>query len=509
MYFVINNQAIGRLQPNLAKELDKQSPAIRIPLMNVSSDVPDVDALIVVGLPTVEGVIKILASRTPTVIINHDDLSQLRTYLTQMDIHKYISVGRISFAVGQQGVLQNLNDIFGTLYRRNIVVFGDSAHTTHAAAIKDVRFFDTLCSSNRATLDQFAIEWQDNISDNLPGFIHGPFIQDARDRWIGGKAIVMGAGPSLDDIQLTDYVGMCPLIACDTAAPVLSGQHIIPDMIVTLDASVSNQTYLQDLDKEIYERSILCVTPLVHRSVYEKFKRLLFFSYGHPTLDYLREIGIPLDAVASGGSVALTAIDIARILGIKDIYLIGVDFQFYPYRTHAHGTGTALRCVRTNSRFVPLELSMYEHQVDLEPIKINDDAQILTDRKYLKWKEWLEIYLKNHDVCIHQMAGRSHHVEGISRSNPSQWEPGLSLDVQKRGGPHEFERDRKFLMKEIEMALSSDCVEIIRRVVALPRINRCLGYILAWSSDKPQSTAAKMLIHVLKRFYSGLQVTTE
>ncbi len=508
--FESNAAALENFQPMLVAELRKTEPSHHVNLVPVPQNVPAVDVIVVAGLPTADSWAPLLESRSPYIVVEPSSLGELRTYLSLMNLVKPLGGGVISFAVGDDGVLQLLNDLFGTLYRRKVTLFGEPGTPAHNAALKSMRFFDTLCAANRATLDQFAEDWQRNLSDNIRDFIAGPFLQDQFGRWKGGKAVIVAAGPSLDEAQDASAFGGAAVVACDTAAPVLAARGIAPDLIVTLDSSEQNQTYLNQLPQSIYESSILCVTPLVNRQVYAPFRRVLFYSYGHPTLDFFRDCGLGFEPLASGGSVALTALDIARTLGVSQAYLLGFDFQSYRFRTHARGTGAALRAMAATNRLMPVEQYLFNYQSDIESGPAAESPKdTVTDKKFQKWKEWLELYVKtNDDIKIFQMSAFSARIAGISMGRPAG-ESLAQISADRRDLNPNVRRDLKFLLKEIEMALSAQPADILRRVTTLPRVSKSFSYILAWLSDKPAALASERLRNILDRFHAGVTAALE
>lgn len=508
-----NLKALDQNQPALAEELRRQEPAAQIEMSGMDETLPNLDAILIAGLPAPDCWPRILAGKTPYVIIAHNSIPELKSYFSVVDLTRPILDHRLCFAVGDEGVLQLLNDLFGTLYRRKVTLFGHEDLPGYAAAMKEMQFFDTLCAANRATLDQFAEEWQNHLSDNIPDFLSGPFLQEEAGRWRGGEAAIVAAGPSLDEADLPADFGTAAVVACDTAVPVLASKDVVPDVIVTLDSSESNRTYLENLPAAIYEKSVLCVTPVVDGRVYRPFRNVLFYSYGHPTLDHLRESGLPFAPLASGGSVALTALDAVRHFGARRAYLLGFDFQYQPHKTHARGTGAAFRALGSISRFRSVEQAGYESSKDSSP-----DPELapwsagpggaLTDKKLQKWRDWLELYVKNHDLEVLQMSRKSAPIPGVGFGKPGRDRTTGPFKMERRELSADMRRELKFMSKEMEMALSAPSEELVRRVKALPRVGKCMGYILAWLADKPPETAAESIRGVIARLHAGVTSAT-
>ena len=66
-------------------------------------------------------------------------------------------------------------------------------------------------------------------------------------------------------------------------------------------------------------------------------------------------------------------------------------------------------------------------------------------------------------------------------------------------------RELKFLMKESEMAAAGNRPGILRRISSLPRISKCLGYVLAWLADKSPAEADEHILEIVVKFHEGMQ----
>lgn len=506
--FEENIRVLSECQPALAEELQRQTSSRNIELSPLQDKMSDVDAIVIAGLPDAESWLKLMACNTPYIIVSHGVLPDLRAYLSVLDLRRPLLEKKLCFAVGDEGVLQLLNDLFGTLYRRKIVLFGYSEFPGYASSVKEMEFFDTLCAANRATLDQFAAEWQNNLSDNFKDFLRGPFLQDEAGRWRDCEAVLVAAGPSLDQADLPADFGSAAVVACDTAVPVLVSRGITPDVIVTLDSSESNRIYLKNLPAAVYKRSVLCVTPVVESQVYSNFQNILFYSYGHPTLDHLRDSGMSFEALASGGSVALTAVDALRYFGVRRVYLLGCDFRYFAHQTHARGTGAAFRALfGDRDRFRTLEYAIYEDSKESSPgsYQVEDSSgRALTDKKLQKWRDWLELYVKNRNVEIFQMSKIAAPIPGIAFGRPGRDVTPPRLRTETRELSADLRRELKFMTKEVEMALSAPRQELVMRVKALPRVGKCMGYVLAWLATVPNEEASDKLREILERFHAGV-----
>lgn len=495
-----NLAALEKYQPELARALANLSFDRTPQLQDLPDDIPDkLDALIVTGLPAPAAWARIDRARPAIIGVAEDDLASIRGYLGALDLEARIASGRLMFAAEARGVLQLLNDLYGTFRRRRVTVFGRQDDPVYARAVDEMRFHETLCSSNQATLNEFALIWQTHVCLNLNDYIRGPFFTDAAGRLEGREAVIVAAGPSLDDADLPGALGGATVICCDTAAPVLAARGILPDLIVTLDASVSNKAYLENLPREFYEQVTLAATPLVAHDVYAPFKNVLFYSYGHPLLNHLNKHGLPFEPVATGGSVALTAIDMADRMKARAIYLLGMDLDHDPARTHARGTGPQARAAGQVSRFLTTE--MVSRSGMFEPLA--DEKNRTIRAKMKKWNDWLALHQQTHQLNLFRVYNRGN-LTHIPVKLPA---PGAGQKPDLRGRtrdiPAPLLRDLRFLGKEFEMAAGvlSDTArpsaEIVRDLMKFQRAAACLEYILAWLIDRTDTREAWQQVRAL------------
>ncbi|MEX2443675.1 MAG: 6-hydroxymethylpterin diphosphokinase MptE-like protein [Alkalispirochaeta sp.] len=201
--------------------------------------------------------------------------------------------------------------------------------------------------NNRGTQIRLQRRWVANLIRNPA--LDGNSLETLRSRG-GDRAILVGAGPSLDThIPLlarmfptaagTDREGGI-LVAIDTALPALAAADIQPDFIVTMDSQLANA---QDFLPWRWDRTAVIADATTHFSIPRRFpssRRYWFVSrfsevqlFSDPELRALFR-GIPV--IPPFGSVAPSAVHIlSDILEVAEIILVGIDFWYRPPRTHA------------------------------------------------------------------------------------------------------------------------------------------------------------------------------
>lgn len=194
--------------------------------------------------------------------------------------------------------------------------------------------------SDRKTRVVFSEDWIQNMAQNL-GFLgsHKP-LQALKDRFAGKPAILVGAGPSLDQ-NLKDLVRAkdhALIMAVHTAALPMSRAGITPDLVIIIEGQKLDH-YFTDL--EDLNRMVLLPSPQTHPVHLELgFKDFLAISHeGNAAADWLEQ-AYDMTPLRSGGSVACTAFAALHELGCEPIVLAGMDLAYDHNRGHALGTAT-------------------------------------------------------------------------------------------------------------------------------------------------------------------------
>ncbi len=197
---------------------------------------------------------------------------------------------------------------------------------------------DRIASSwrNRSTLCAMSALWTRNILRNLGGV--GNIELRALPR-VDGPVIVLGAGPSLDDLPSWPDRRRPYLLAADTALPALLGRGIVPDCVVCLEGQVYNLADFHGLRGRPLD---LVIDASAHPSAFRRVrgpKRIVVSRWDDLTfLDRLAALPFVADAVPPLGSVGVLALRVALDMTDGPVFVSGLDFSFAPGRTHARGS---------------------------------------------------------------------------------------------------------------------------------------------------------------------------
>jgi hypothetical protein len=156
----------------------------------------------------------------------------------------------------------------------------------------------------------------------------------------GVPAVVVGAGPSLDDnlSQLVAVQDRALIIAADTAlGPLLAG-GVRPHLAVGVDSSALNARHLTEHGDA--SDVMLAAEGSLHPTALARFagRTFAFRVANHEPWPWLRAAGLTRGALHTWGSVLTSAFDLARRAGCDPIVFAGADLAFTGMRPYCRGT---------------------------------------------------------------------------------------------------------------------------------------------------------------------------
>ncbi|MBT6407296.1 MAG: motility associated factor glycosyltransferase family protein [Rhodospirillaceae bacterium] len=225
---------------------------------------------------------------------------------------------------------------------------------------------------NLGTLIQHGPLWQHNTLTNLPAILSQGGLNLLRDAFPGRPAVVVGAGPSLNNAL--PHLAACRdrviVVSTGTALKPLLHAGIRPDLVMSVDGSCKTAA---QFDVDCTGLRLAC-TAIAHPTVVEKFDRIFV---GHldanPIGSWLQRFGAADGDILAAGTVTASAMELARQMGCDPILTVGLDLSMADDgRSHADhsmydGVNLAqkkLRRVRGNYRDVVLTTPQFQVYVD-------------------------------------------------------------------------------------------------------------------------------------------------
>lgn len=250
---------------------------------------------------------------------------------------------------------------------------------------------------NENTVKRFGRLWVRNIARNSVAASSFPGIQGLAARFAGFPALVLAAGPSLDEIlpHLREIRERCILVAVDTSLRSLLARGVEPDFVLVVDPQYWNWRHVADLE---WRASYLVTEPAVWPPALRcRFKGAFVAASIFP----LGRALFPGDrgALGAGGSVATSAWDFARHIGAGTIYMAGLDLGYPVGHTHARASLFEQRAIAGGSRLHPASTTQAAavFAIPTQAAKANDGQNILTDARMTLYAWWFEARLARRD----------------------------------------------------------------------------------------------------------------
>ncbi len=271
---------------------------------------------------------------------------------------------------------------------------------------------------NVNTLNKFGKLWVRNLAHNLGCFALRPGIAPLSGLFAGLPGLLLAGGPSLDAVlpRLAELRQRFVLVAVDTSLRACLRVGIDPDFVVMVDPQYWNTRHLDGCSDS---RAIV----ISESAVFPRALRLtqgpvLFCSSLFPLGQFFESrIGIK-GSLGAGGSVATSAWDFLRFLGITTIVCAGLDLSFPAGQTHFAGSVFEETTHRDGHRLRPAAQMRYDYLYGAGSYACPDDsgATVLSDRRMDIYAHWFENQFRIHPEIRNQRIG--HHSRHIDQLAP-------------------------------------------------------------------------------------------
>ena len=204
---------------------------------------------------------------------------------------------------------------------------------------------------NRSTIIYFKDLWIRNLFRNLSR--HS--FTDISLKKESCSYVVCGAGESLEDSVdfLREKRNYLRIMAADTALPVLLKKGITPDYVVVLESQTAN---VSDFLHGTPPDNIIYITEITSAPAANRyFRKTKWIRTGFTDTQLFRRLPVPLSSFPQTGSVGIAALYTAMQLTDGEIYITGLDFSFFPGKTHSRGTDVHERLLNRLNRFESIE----------------------------------------------------------------------------------------------------------------------------------------------------------
>lgn len=338
-------------------------------------------------------------------VVAEADPAFLAACLDVRDLRPLLSDGRVSLLAG--GEPTGLLWAFERLGTRRVRVLETKVVTElypdwYAQARAIVARFESKETINQNTLRRFGRLWVRNLARNLDLISRYPGVAEMEGAFAGFPAVVLAAGPSLDDAlpSIREMRSRAVLVCVDTALRSVLRQGVEPDFLVVVDPQYWNARHL---DRCSSPSSILITEGAVWPSVLRmEASAVRLCASLYPLGSFVEgKSGKPKGRLGAGGSVSTTAWDFARVLGCRPVYMAGQDLGFPGGRTHARASRFEQKALCEGRRLSPSSTEAYRVYVGGQPCEgqANDGGTVRTDKRLSLYSWWFEGRMARHPDC--------------------------------------------------------------------------------------------------------------
>jgi hypothetical protein len=341
-----------------------------------------------------------------------EEVSQIK------DLSSLINSGRVFFFLEA-----NPEDLTSFFREKQISRFDIIPHSTlftkdreYYEEVKHVanRWLDRR-EINMNTLNRFGRLWIRNLAANLPLLARGEALSRLKDKFNGRPALLVAAGPTLEDIlpEIKELAKRMIVIAVDTSFHNLQNHGVEADFLVVTDPQYWNTRHL---DFCHFSKTIVISDTSVHPRTLKNYKGPLFLSRSPFPLASTLEKDILDISLKSGGSVATAAWDLAMIMGCDRVYCTGLDLGYPSKQTHCRGSFFEERVNYLSNRLSGPEQWTWQalHSAPLILKKNYYGQPILSDQRMQVYISWFSEHVKKSDKTTENLSGRGSYIDGMT-----------------------------------------------------------------------------------------------
>jgi len=265
--------------------------------------------------------------------------------------------------------------------------------------------------TNRVTVAMYAHVWFRNVIANLHVAFRETPIDAILNAFPGRTALVVAAGPSLDQSlpRMRELAAKSVIIAAGAALPCLRRHGIQPHFVVAVD---SDPLIARQLDGSAGESWHLVAPLTVDPELFQLSRGRSFIFTAGLVQGFnllLRQWSMIPDYLRIGGTVAVTAVDLAVRLGCTSVVMAGLDLSF-PDRSSSHATGAVFG-------------GMPKVPDDLISVPGNFTPQVFTTRQFAGYINIIADYVREQLLDLPHLRFINATVGGARLGDIPAWSP--------------------------------------------------------------------------------------
>jgi hypothetical protein len=278
------------------------------------------------------------------IFVYEPDLELLHFVLSNVDISEHLSSGRVFITNDMDELISQLGKVYISKDKVEIVYLQNYGIIQNKELLVLTQRVFEACKSKLVdvnTIAKFSETWLFNTLDNLTAVNKNNcyLLSDLEDKFIGQAALLLGAGPSLNDNidKIKANRNKFVIFAVNKTVQYLEQQGVIPDFVVCLDAK--NMKTTLDVSPEFLAKTNCIMDLRVDKNLFSKTFKKVFVSFSDTDflVGKLAKTNSFMKIYESGGTSTILGLVAAEKMGFSKIVLAGVDLAFKDNVIYANG----------------------------------------------------------------------------------------------------------------------------------------------------------------------------
>lgn len=436
---------------------------------NIQHEMKTNDTIIIFGIGLGYLFDEVFQKFPSKIYVYEPDLKLLHFVLSNIDISEHLSSERIYITNDLDELLTKLSSSFLTKDKVEIVYIQNYGIIHNKELLLLTQKVYDVCKSKIVdinTIAKFSKRWLTNTINNIATINNqnSYLLSDLEDKFAGQTALIVGAGPSLNDniAKIQANRNKFVIFAVNKVVKYLLQNGITPDFVVALDANNMEKT-LSGLEASLSRANCIidirtdsAVTSKGFNKIFVNFSETDFF------IKKLAKYNSYMKFYESGGTASTLALVASAKMGFSKIVLVGVDLAFKDNQIYAYGENI--------NRVSQTEIIVDKIKKNLVQVKSISGGIVYSRDDYAAFIHHFETIIKELNYPqIYNLSDFGAAIEGVKPANLES----LNLDTPANVAAIAFTKAFKFDLKafiEEEFCYINNIITMISKGIFSPAL---------------------------------------
>jgi hypothetical protein len=271
---------------------------------------------------------------------------------------------------------------------------------------KDINDHTSAANAEGNTFLKMGNDFFTNRLKHLNSIAHNHLFDDLKDKFKNKPAILVSAGPSLDEnIHILKLAkNKAVIIAVDSALPSLIANNIMPDFITTIDPLELIFEKVANVISQINNVSLICMSWASSKMTKLFPTKNIFWCFGAKAIEQWMANLVGCKTITAGAtSAAHLNFLSATMMGCSPIIFIGQDCSFSQSKSHSSNMALPIKD-KINQTL--------KNEDDIIWLDGIDGGKVPSNRTFHSLKRYMEMMIKQESGIYINSTKKGAHIEG-------------------------------------------------------------------------------------------------